>query len=213
MAFIDRLSIDKEKSEFLDFLKNTTWEGSCEITHGYVSSSPSLSLYAVHPETGDRELFFTVGFTHWIPQPVGHLLLPGSWSITDIKLSGPLVDDYCRLAALRAVAGHVFKEPTSSSANSQYISQLKAELAKEKEGNLVLQERLKQQAAQIAGLEEGTKVLASKNQELSDRVTQLLQQTKNNSKDKGKRPVPKPAEPSDVNLDIFQQWAATPDAR
>nr|WNO30096.1 hypothetical protein [Rehmannia torradovirus] len=217
MAFIDNLDITAERDSFKKFLTETTWTASVSISKGYVSSTPTVSLYATDPATSEKELLFSFTHTHWLPQPVGHLLIDGEWSITDVDLSGPLVEAACRLNAVRSVAATAFQNTSSSAADSQLLA--------EKQQLEAACSSLKQQLAKCeqtnSELLEAVTSLQKLNTDLAGRIAQLTAQgVSSSAPEKKKNPFDKPrppprqpvSSPSDGNINIFKQWASDPPA-
>nr|WNO30106.1 hypothetical protein [Rehmannia torradovirus] len=214
MAFIDQLNITAEQSNFKKFLKEATWSATVSISKGYVSSTPTVSLFALDPVTSEKELVFSFTHTHWLPQPVGHLLLDGEWNITDVDLSGPIVDAACRLNAVRSVAATAFQssaEPTDQ--------QLLAEKQQLEAACESLKQQLEQCEKHRSELVEAVSSLQKVNTDLASRISQLTHQNSlSTSTSTQRKPLvkpdkaPKPQPTSHDNFNIFQQWASDPPA-
>uniref|UniRef100_A0AAT9JAU6 Uncharacterized protein n=1 Tax=Sesamum torradovirus TaxID=3115803 RepID=A0AAT9JAU6_9SECO len=214
MAFIDQLNITAEQNNFKKFLKEATWSATVSISKGYVSSTPTVLLFALDPVTSEKELVFSFTHTHWLPQPVGHLLLDGEWNITDVDLSGPIVDAACRLNAVRSVAATAFQASTEPADQQLLAEKQQLEAACES-----LKQQLEQSEKQRSELAEAVSSLQRVNTDLASRISQLTHQNAlPTSSSSQRKPFPKPDKPpkpqptSHDNFNIFQQWASDPPA-
>ncbi|AMN91911.1 ORF1-RNA2 [Squash chlorotic leaf spot virus] len=212
MDLIDKLDISRERQDFQKLLKDTKWSGTVAIEAGYLSSTPTLTLLSEQP-SGEKEIFLSLKWTSWIPQPVGHLLLPGEWSVTDVEIDGPLVEAACRLNAVYSASETLFSSASTSSAST---TQESAQLAQLTQTNKTLETDLALLRQKEKELQDALKTLQQQNLDLVTRISQFTNATSKPSKSSPfeKKKTVLPPRPWDGQFDFstFKPWASDPPA-
>nr|UZN89644.1 hypothetical protein [Cassava torrado-like virus 2] len=218
MSFIDSLDISEEENKFYKSLNTKfDWCCDCSVSNSLFGSSPTCSFVATNKQTGKSSVVLTVEWTHSVPQLVGHTILSGRWSVSDVKFSGSIVESANRLNTVRSVIGNYFRKakqpqlelPSAREAELQLrISQLQNQAEAQNLANqnlqkslLAEQEHVKLLTLQVESLQQSLKLkdieISELRNKFSDKATSAL----------GEEPAINPN-----NVSIFSQWAETPEA-